>query len=164
MLQAGWLAICSPIPPSFWLPASSQTVKSLLPCCCLGPTSAVCLAPICLQLIRLAQALGRRMVIPNPPCDSVWIGVWNTTQNRHEEGERAALESGELTLWPSYFDGFQVGSCLVAAVVLHLCSLRLSALVPGSGSLHRLLSLALCTSEILLWLHPDLGMPHAVPP
>jgi hypothetical protein len=62
-----------------------------------------------LKLIRLAQALGRKMVVPNPPCDSQWIGIEDTRRYRNED-EQQALDAGELTLWPYYFDGFQVAA------------------------------------------------------
>lgn len=93
-------------------PAAGMS-RLLRPLRCARPHHAF---PPPLQLIRLAQALGRSMVVPHPPCDSQWVGILETRRFRSDH-ELQALDAGELSLWPYYYDGFQVlGSCRAPAL------------------------------------------------
>jgi hypothetical protein len=80
----------------------------------------------CLQLARLARALGRSLVVPNPPCDSDWVGVWRaeaTDWLREKEVEAT------VPLWEEVVDGFQVGAEPRCAEVAVRSSPRLQSLL-----------------------------------
>lgn len=51
------------------------------------------------KLALLAERLGRRLVVPNPPCDSIWVGILDLGPHQ---------QATNLTLWDYQMDGFQV--------------------------------------------------------
>lgn len=77
--------------------------------------------PVPLQFARLAEALGRRFVPPNPPCDSVWLGVFtneHAEQDGYQPGDPA---DAELHTWPDRYDGMSVRAAPPAASVRRSC-------------------------------------------
>ena len=68
---------------------------------CVSCPSSWCLV----QLAQLAEALGRHLVVPNPPCDSKWLDIGDNAPNRN---------GFNLSLWTHYHNGFQVGVCGLA--------------------------------------------------
>ncbi|KAL4423657.1 hypothetical protein ABPG75_000958 [Micractinium tetrahymenae] len=60
------------------------------------------------QLWRLAQGLGRALVVPNPPCDSLWLGVFSNGHDPHFGFQLDRPEDKDTHVWPDVYDGMAV--------------------------------------------------------
>lgn len=60
------------------------------------------------QLWRLAAGLGRTLVVPNPPCDSTWLGVFSNGHDPHYGFEPDRPEDKDIHVWPDVYDGMAV--------------------------------------------------------
>lgn len=87
-------------------PGSMQNLGPVVcPCGC--PTLPPDASLPCLQLVRLAHAMGRRFVLPFTPCEADWVGVLHLSPDAGADGD--LVVDGTLKgLLPSQHDGFQV--------------------------------------------------------
>ncbi|KAL4446752.1 hypothetical protein ABPG77_007996 [Micractinium sp. CCAP 211/92] len=60
------------------------------------------------KFARLAAALGRRFVPPNPPCDSVWLGVFANEHLEHNGYQPGDPADAQVHTWPDRYDGMAV--------------------------------------------------------
>lgn len=60
------------------------------------------------QYSRLAEALGRKFVIPTPPCDSVWLGVFAAPHDERLTFQLKAPEDADIHTWKDTYDGMTV--------------------------------------------------------
>ncbi|PSC76104.1 DNA-directed RNA polymerases and III subunit RPABC2 [Micractinium conductrix] len=60
------------------------------------------------KLARLSEALGRSLVVPNPPCDSAWLGVLPNTHDEDKRFQPGSPQDAGVPVWPDVYDGMSV--------------------------------------------------------
>ncbi|KAL4425434.1 hypothetical protein ABPG75_009450 [Micractinium tetrahymenae] len=60
------------------------------------------------KFARLAEALGRRFVPPNPPCDSVRLGVFANEHTEYKSFQPDDPADAQVHTWPDRYDGMSV--------------------------------------------------------